>query len=84
MIQRYLILDATHRVSVTSEDGGHIGIGAADAEYARVGATNRTAPIGALGPNIGEITNVDVAVARHGQFNRRGKSAGCVVVGSPA
>jgi hypothetical protein len=64
VIQRYLILDATHRVSVTSEDGGHIGIGAGDGEYARVGATNRTAAIVAFGTDIVEriITALDIVI----------------------
>ena len=40
-----LILYATHSASICSYGGVHEGIAAAEAEVARIGATNRTAPI---------------------------------------
>ncbi len=68
------ILKATHRVTARAIVGVHIGTGTAEVEVARVGATNRTAPIEAVGPNIAERTIAVAAAARHGQFKRRGKS----------
>ena len=68
------ILEATHREAVRSVVVEHGGIAAAEAEVARVSATNRTAPIVAEGTDIGERTIAAVAVARHGQFKRGGKS----------
>ena len=68
------ILKATHRESESAIVGEHIGIGTAEVEVAWVGATKRTAPIEAAGPNNEERTTAAGAVARHGQFKRRGKS----------
>ena len=62
------ILEATHRESVCSDDGVHVGMAAAEDEAARISTANRTAPIVAVGPNIYERTIAGEAVARHGQF----------------
>ena len=62
------ILEATHRESVRSVVVDHVGIAAAEGEAARVSATNRTAPIVAVGTDIVERTIAAAAVARHGQF----------------
>ena len=63
-----LILEATHRPSACSVVVVHVGIAAAEAEEARVSATNRTAPIEAAGTDMEERTSTAVAVARHRQF----------------
>ena len=63
-----------HREFVRSADGAHVVTAANKVQVARIGAANRTAPIVAAGPNIEERTIAVVAVARHGQFKRRGKS----------
>ena len=69
-----LILNATHRVSDSSRGEGHAGSSAAEDEEAGISTTNRTAPIVAAGPYIGERTIVVEAVARHGQLKPGGKS----------
>lgn len=67
------ILNATNRHAVCTLVGGHVGIAAKEVQVLRIGATNRTTPIGAAGTDIeGKITVV--AEARHGQFKWRGKS----------
>ncbi len=73
------ILNATHRESVRSVVGVHVGIAAEEAEVARIGAANRTAPIVAVGTDLEERTITAAASARHGQFKRRGKSADACV-----
>ena len=72
------ILNATHRESVRSALVVHEGIAATEAEVARKVADNRTAPIEAVDPDNVERT-IGVADARHWQFKRGGKSAGCIV-----
>ena len=62
------ILEATHRESVRSVVGGHEGIAAEEAEVARKGTANRTAPIVAGRPDIDERTIAEGAEARHRQF----------------
>ena len=69
------ILKATNRKAACSAVDDQAGSAAEEVEVARVGTTNRTAPIGAAGPDIVERTIAEVAVARHGQFERGGKSA---------
>lgn len=64
------ILKAAHREPVCSVVGTHEGIAAIEAEVARKGAANRTAPIDAAGTDTVERTTAEVAVARHGQFKR--------------
>ena len=76
------ILKATHRGTVRSIVGGHIGIAATEEEAAGIRTTHRTAPIAAAGPNIVERTTAVVAVARHGQFKRRAKSP-CKILTAP-
>ena len=60
------ILKATHRESVRTTVVNHEGTGTEEDEVARAGATNRTAPIVAAGPNNVERTIAEEAVARHG------------------
>ena len=48
------ILDAAHRVPVRSAAGVHAGIADVEADVARSGATNHTAPIEAVGTDIAE------------------------------
>ena len=62
------ILEATHRESARSVVVDHDGIAAAEGEAARVSATNRTAPIVAVGTDIASEPLLRAAVARHGQF----------------
>ena len=62
------ILKATNRAPVRSVAGVHAGITASEAEVARIGTANRTAPIAAAGTYKAERTIAEVAVARHGQF----------------
>ena len=69
------ILNATHREPACSIVGVHTGIAAIEPEVARTGA----APIVAGGTDIVERTVAAEAVARHGQFKRRGKSANACV-----
>ena len=70
-----LIFYAANREAVSSLAVGHVGKAGADAEIARIGDINRTAPIVAECTDIEERTISAVAVARHGQFKRWGKSA---------
>lgn len=65
-VRGLLILKATNRVPVRSGDGDHIGIAAKEVEAARTGATNRTAPIVAVGTDKVERTIAGDAGARHG------------------
>jgi hypothetical protein len=76
----FLVLKATNRESVASGAGGHVGTAANEAEGVRIGATNLTAPIEAVATYSGERTIGMVAVARHRQFERRGKSAHVVIL----
>ena len=62
------ILEATHREAVRSVVVDHGGIAAAEGEVARVSATNRTAPIVAVGTDTAERTIAASCGARHGQF----------------
>ena len=63
------ILEATHRDTERSVAVEHAGIAAVEEEVARGRATNRTAPIEAVGTDIEERTIGEVvAVARQGQF----------------
>ena len=64
------ILKATNRETGGSDVGSHTGTAATEAEAARTGAANRTAPIVADGTDIAERTNAAEAEARHGQFKR--------------
>jgi hypothetical protein len=65
------ILKAAHRVAECSVVGTHEGIAAKEeAEAARIGAANRTAPIVADGTDIDERTIAVAAAARQGQFKR--------------
>jgi hypothetical protein len=57
---------ATNRKAVRTVVGVHVGIAAIEVQVLRIGATNRTTPIVAVGTDIVERTIV-VAVARHGQ-----------------
>ena len=63
-----LVLEATHRESVRSVVAAHGGTAAAEEEAARESATNRTAPIEAVGTVIAERTIAAAAAARQGQF----------------
>ena len=63
-----LVLEATHRESERSVEAAHEGTAAEEVEAARVSATNRTAPIVAVGTDIAERTIAEAAAARHGQF----------------
>ena len=78
-IKWILILEATHRVPARSAAATHAGTAADEVEAEGAGAINRTAPIGAAGPNIAERTIAVVAVARHGQFQRGSKGTGCII-----
>ena len=69
------ILKAANREAGCSVAVAHAGIAAIEVEGAWAGTTNRTAPIEAVGPDSAERTTVAEAVARHGQFERGGKSA---------
>lgn len=62
-----LILKAANRAPACSAAGVHIGSAATEAEAARIGAANRTAPIEAAGTDKEERT-IAAAVARHGQL----------------
>ncbi len=64
------ILKATNRAPVRSEAVTHNERAATDAEAARIGAENRTAPIVEESTDTAERTIAEVAVARHGQFKR--------------
>ena len=64
------ILKATNRDPARSAAGIHKGNAATEAEAARTGAVNRTAPIEAVFTYKEERTIGDVAKARHGQFKR--------------
>ena len=68
------ILKAAHRLSARSVAGVHEGIAAAEVEVARIGTTNRTAPIVAVGADIVERPTAAAADARHRQLKRGGKS----------
>ncbi len=61
-----LIFYTTHSQSPCSGEGVHGGIAAGEEEVARIGTTNRTAPVIAAEPNIVEQTIADDAVARQG------------------
>ena len=74
------ILKATHREAECSNVGVRVGTAAAEEEVARIDTANRTAPIEAVRADIVERTKVDEAAARHGQFERRGKSTGGVIL----
>ncbi len=76
----HLILEATHREPVRSVAAEHVGIAAAEVEAAGAGGINRTAPIEAVGPHSVERTIAVAAAARHGQFQRRSKSTGTVIL----
>ena len=67
-----LILYATHRASGRTADIGHDGNAAVVKEVARVGATNRAAPIEAVRAGSANRTTADAvcAVTCHGQFKR--------------
>ena len=73
------IVNATYRESETSTEGVHGGSAATEEEDAGIRTTHRTAPIDAEGIDIEERTIAVAAVARHGQFKRRGKSACCIL-----
>ena len=77
------ILKATYSESGGSAAVVHAGIAAKEAQGARNSTATRTAPKAAAGTNIAERTKAAAAEARHGQFKRRGKSAGCVVTACP-
>ena len=62
------ILKATNSAPACSAVGAHAGTAAIEAEVARTGAANRTAPIAAAGTETVERTTTVAAVARHGQF----------------
>ena len=62
------ILETTHRASVRSVEVARTGIAVKEEEVARGSATNRTAPIAAVGTDIVERTIVPTAVTRHRQF----------------
>jgi hypothetical protein len=64
------ILKATNRDPARSAAGIHKGNAATEAEAARTGAVNRTAPIEAGGTDKVERTIAAGAEARHGQFKR--------------
>ncbi len=70
------ILNATHRGSVRSAVGAHAGTAAAEAELARTGTNNRTAPIFAEVADTAdaERTTDEVAGTSQRQFKRGGKS----------
>lgn len=67
-----LILYATHRASGRTKLVGHEGSAAVVEEVARVGATNRAAPIEAVRAGSADRTTAEdvCAVTRHGQFER--------------
>ena len=69
-----LIFYAANREAVSTLALEHVGKASAEAEVARIGAANRTAPIVAECPDIKERTIAAVAVARNGQLKRGGKS----------
>ena len=58
------VLKAANRAPVCPAAGVHVGTEAAEAQAARIGTANRTAPILAVGSNIVERTIPVVAVAR--------------------
>lgn len=64
------ILKATHRESVCSIVGVHVGIAAIEEEEASRRAANCTTPIVAEGTDIEERTIAEDAAARHGQLKR--------------
>lgn len=69
-INQRLILEAAHRKTVSSEVVVHVSIAAAEVQAACERATYRTAPIVAAGTNTAERAIAEVAVARHGPFER--------------
>ena len=73
------ILKATNSVSVCSVVGVHVGIAAIEVEVARIGAANRTAPIVAAA-TAADRTIGTAALARHGQFERGGKSPNIIIL----
>ncbi len=73
-------LEATHREPVRSVVEVHVGIAAVEVEVVGVGATNRTAPIEAVGTHNVERTKAAVAVASQGQFQRGSKGTGAVIL----
>ena len=79
---KVLILKATHRDSARLTVGVHVGIAVSKEQAARKGAANRTAPIESEGTEIAKRTKAEVAVARHGQSKRRGKSP-CTIITAP-
>ena len=74
------ILKATHRESVRSVAAKNVTTTVAEeAEVARIGAANRTAPIAADGTSKVEPTITEVAAARQNQFKRRSKGPRLVI-----
>ncbi len=69
-----LVLKAAHREAERSVVDAHVGIAAVEAEVARIGTTNRTAPTDAVGTDIVERTTAAGAAARHRQLKWGGKS----------
>ncbi len=62
------ILKATHRDSVGSVAGEHVGTATTEAQEASICTANRTTPIEAVGTYRAKRTIAEVAEARHGQF----------------
>ena len=77
-----LIFYATHRESVRSRAGAHVGNVDIEVEVSSIRAANCTAPIVADGTDIVERTKAVTTEARHGQFKRRGKSP-CSIITVP-
>ena len=73
MNQRVLLPEAAHRVTDRPGAAAHAGIAAEEAQEPRADARNGTGPIVAAGTDIEERTAAVAAVARHGQFEWRGK-----------
>ena len=74
------ILKTANRAPARSVAAAHEGKDAVEEEVARAGTTNRTAPIVGAGTDIDEQTTTAEAAARHGQFERGGKSPNIIIL----
>ncbi len=77
--QKTSILQATDRETVGAAVRVHGGTATKEVEAGCISTAHRTAPIVAVRADIAERTKATVAVASHGQFQRRGKSARCIL-----
>ncbi len=73
------VLEAANRESVRAVETVQVGIAAIEAQVPRARTICGTRPIEAAGANNAERTTAADAVARHRQFERRGKSGGCII-----